>query len=210
MIGIYGGTFDPPHKGHVCCALGAFAELELEHLYVVPAKAPRLRGVPGARPEQRLAMTRAAFSEAHEAISVDDCELARDGIETYAIDTINDFAKRHPGATLVLILGRDALAKFCQWHEYQAILKLCHLVVMARPGEPLEQPQPPEELMHRLVTDKDSLKAEKSGKIFLSEVNMLNISATMIRDKIANGKEFENLVPPKVFEYITEHQLYQA
>ena len=134
-IGIYGGTFDPPHLGHMGAARAAMALLELDKLIFVPAKQPphKALGDDSAAPEQRLAMTRlmADCLLAPERVSVDELELDREG-KSYTSDTLRQFRKRYPQDQLWLLMGTDMFLTLQTWHESQTICSLAGVAAFAR------------------------------------------------------------------------------
>lgn len=167
-IGLYGGSFNPVHAGHVGIARRAIAELALDRLLVIPAAvSPFKVGAEGAAavgfsPEMRLALVRAAFADVAGA-EVDDRELRRGGV-SYAIDTVRAVAAEHPGAELFFIVGEDSVAGLPHWKDYGELAQLCRFVAYPRTressteirrrlaaGEPIDDLVPPAvaELMAR-------------------------------------------------------------
>ena len=136
-VGIYGGSFDPVHYGHVNIAKTAVADLGLDRLVVVPAAVSPFKvgaeGAVGFSPEMRLALVRAAFADVAGA-EVDDCELRRGGV-SYAIDTVRAVAAEHPGAELFFIVGEDSVAGLPHWKDYGELAQLCRFVAYPRTRE---------------------------------------------------------------------------
>ena len=132
MIGIFGGTFDPIHYGHLRPASEIRRTLNLDALYLVPAANPPHRPSPVATPAQRLTMLELALTEFPE-LQVDDRELQRGGI-SYTVDTLRSYRSQYPQAALALLVGTDAFDGIETWHQWQQLPELAHIVVMQRPG----------------------------------------------------------------------------
>lgn len=206
-IGIFGGTFDPIHFGHLRTALELYQALDLAEVRLIPCYKPVHRKLPIATPEQRLAMVYQAI-EGEPAFKVDECEIQRK-VPSYMIDTLETLREKLPETPLCLIMGIDALLGFPGWHRYEDILKLAHLVIAHRPQYHLPQTGTIAELLkqrikHNTVAIHDSL----AGNIILHPVTPLEISATDIRRQIAMGRSTRYLLPDRVYHYIQEHGVY--
>ncbi len=204
MIGIFGGTFDPIHYGHLRPAAEVEQLLSLEKLFLVPASIPPHRHAPVATAEQRLQLTRLAVSEFPQ-LEVDDYEIRRGGI-SYTIDTLRHYRQLYPQTSLCLLLGSDAFASLQSWHQWQSILTVAHLVVMQRPHHADVVPDWSEA---QLTTHVDELMNSVSGKIYIHKVTPQDISATGIRQAIAAKNEFATLLPSRVLQYIQKHNMYE-
>lgn len=207
MIGIYGGTFDPVHYGHLRPALEVMEALGLEEIRFLPLRQAVHREQPIATQDQRLAMLRAALA-GQPGFVIDETELERDG-PSYMVDTLRQLRDRLSGRTLCLLLGGDAFNGFMTWREPDAISSLCHLVVMQRPGHRL----PEEPRLRALVQERHSPSAEAlaepgGGRIFFQPVTQLDISATDIRRRAANGQSLRFLLPDSVMRIICEQNPY--
>jgi nicotinate-nucleotide adenylyltransferase len=210
-VGIFGGTFNPPHNGHLNSLQTVAKKLGFGKIHVVPAAANPLK-VPleGPTPEQRLAMTKEALKGCGETFFVDDQEIKRGG-PSYTIDTVKNLRKNIDAKDLFLIIGMDQLENFEQWKDYSEILKECNLVVTSRPG--FEFPHAVEELpksLQKFVEEFDfnfiELKSERSIQ-FVNLVDM-SISATELRKWLRQAKNVQKLVPLAVENYIRENRLY--
>lgn len=138
--GLFGGTFDPPHLGHVAAARAAIEALGLDELVVTVARDPQRKGAPPlAAPELRDAMTRAAF-EGVDRVVVSDLELRRAG-PTYTIDTVESLLADRPGDALTLVLGADAAVALGSWHRADELARLVDVAIVPRPGTPLDAPE---------------------------------------------------------------------
>lgn len=205
MIGIFGGTFDPIHYGHLRSVAEVQQALQLEKLFLLPASIPPHRQAPVATTEQRLRMTQLAVNE-FPGLEVDDCEIQRGGI-SYTVDTLQHYRHQYPHIPLCLLLGSDAFASLETWHQWQTLLTLAHLVVMQRPHHESVAASGWSE--QHLTTDIGELSATNSGKIYFHKVAPQDISATAIRQDINKGKAVTALLPPAVMSYIKQHHIYE-
>ncbi|MEE8388134.1 MAG: nicotinate-nucleotide adenylyltransferase [Acidiferrobacterales bacterium] len=204
MIGIFGGTFDPIHYGHLRPAAEVGQLLSLEKLFLVPASVPPHRQAPVATAEQRLQLMRLAVSEFPQ-MEVDDCEIRRGGI-SYTVDTLRHYRQLYPQTSLCLLLGSDAFASMQSWHQWRSLLTLAHLVVMQRPHHDDVVPEWSEA---RLIRHVDGLMNSASGKVYIQKVTPQDISATGIRQAIAAKNEFATLLPSRVLQYIQKYNIYE-
>jgi nicotinate-nucleotide adenylyltransferase len=202
MIGILGGSFDPIHYGHLRTALDVRQALGLEEIRLIPLRSPPHRGALATDPETRLAMVRAAVAD-DPAFRVDDRELKRAG-KSYTLDTLLSLREEIPEAPICLLLGNDAFRGFPGWHRPQEILQQAHLVVMARPGEPVPTLYP-----EHIATDPALLEQTLGGKILQQQVTQLEISATQIRAMLKEGRSPRYLLPEPVLEIIERQGLYR-
>ncbi len=210
MIGIFGGTFDPVHFGHLRPALEVKQALGLREMRLIPAFQPPHREAPVANPGQRLTMLRAAVGDEPDLL-VDNREMRREG-ESYMVDTLASLREELGDEPLCLVLGSDAFLQLDSWHEWQQILELAHIVVTHRPGWQLDinEASPAlQALWHeRQANDRDQLAASPAGNIFSQSVTPLDISATQIRELVAAGQNPRYLVPEPVWNLIRTQGLY--
>jgi nicotinate-nucleotide adenylyltransferase len=186
MIGLFGGSFDPVHHGHLIIGQVARERLALEELRFLPAREqPFKRGHHRASPEHRLAMLSLALGQA-TGFSIERAELDRAG-PSYTIDTLEELRARHPHAGFVLLLGADAATELPTWREGRRISQLARVVVFARPG---------------------SAVPDTPGVAQLIEVPTIDISATEVRRRIRERLSIRYWVPDAVAEYISLHRLY--
>lgn len=186
-LGLYGGTFDPVHHGHLVLARDAMEHLSLDRLLFIPAAISphRVDQPPSAPTEHRLAMLRLALAgEPH--IQLDECELHRPG-PSFTIDTVLEVQARHPRSRLYLLLGADQLPRFDTWHRFEELRSMITFVVFNRATGA-------EEL---LTAAYPTLRRR------------LDISATEIRARVAVGRSIRYLVTESVADYVAQHQLYQ-
>ena len=189
-IGLFGGTFDPPHDAHVALAHAALEALQLDELRWIPARQPWQKSRTITESHHREAMLRMTIA-GEPRFMLDRCELERQG-PSYTIDTVQALRVRQPGAELFLIIGADQYAGLHTWHAWQELLCLVTLAVANRPG-PHPGPDPQvQRAAHRVVP-----------------LPMLAISATEIRGRVARGLPIDSMVPPPVASYIAQHGLYK-
>jgi len=201
MLGIFGGTFDPIHFGHLRPALEALESLALDALRFVPASRPNLRDVPQASAEQRLAMLRLAVA-GQPGFAVDTRELARPGV-SYTVDTLTSLREEMGEKPLCLILGSDAFARLHCWHAWERIPRLAHIVIAHRPGwDGQDLAAPLEALLAERECEAEALRQRPAGGITRLAVTPLDISATRIRELCSQGREIRYLLPEAVRQYI--------
>lgn len=210
MIGLFGGTFDPIHYGHLRPALEVFEILGLDELRLIPLREAVHREPPQAAPADRLAMVEAVIADQPGFIA-DIRELQRPG-RSYTYDTLTSFrAELGVKRPLCLILGEDAFRGFLSWHRSREIPDLAHLVVMARPGHgtPLN-PALAALYDARRAMEPAALASRPAGLIYRQPVTQLEISSTAIRALIAAGRSPRYLVPDPVIAIIERKGLYRA
>ena len=205
-IGIMGGTFDPVHYGHLRPALDVAEQLNLAQIHLIPNAIPPHRAQPQATAEQRLEMLHLAIKDCPEFV-IDDRELQRQG-ESYTVDTLLSLRQDFPENPLYLLIGTDAFLYIQTWHRWQELLQLAHIVVMERPDEILVMPDKLNKWYQQYLASKDDAK-QFSGKIWPVKVTQLAISATEIRQKIAQGLTPQFLLPDTVIHFIKQSGLYQ-
>jgi nicotinate-nucleotide adenylyltransferase len=197
-VGILGGTFDPVHLGHLAAAKEVKAGLRLDEVLFVPAGRPWLKGDAGVLgAEHRLAMLRLALGGRPD-FKIDTIELDRPG-PTYTVDTLAKLRRHSPDDELFFIIGADNLAQLPRWRESERIISLCRLVVVPRVGCP-----PPD--IDRLEADIPGLKQ----RLVILDKPLIDISASMIRERVRQGLPIDNLVPEALAGYIKEKGLYRA
>ncbi|BAO45636.1 nicotinate-nucleotide adenylyltransferase [Thiolapillus brandeum] len=206
MIGLFGGTFDPVHNGHLRTALDVFEALELTELRFLPLGQAVHREQPLTPPEQRLALLKAAIG-VQPGFRVDERELRRER-PSYTVHTLEDLRDElGPAPALCLLLGRDAFNAFHTWHKPERILELAHLVVMDRPGHGLPDAPELRELMEgRVARDGAELKERAAGVIWFQPVTRLDISSSDIRRRLARGRSIRWLVPDSILSLLQQQE----
>ncbi|MGE5283809.1 MAG: nicotinate-nucleotide adenylyltransferase [Actinomycetota bacterium] len=213
-IGIFGGTFDPFHNGHLRMAVEVMETLSLPDLFLVPsARPPHKPSQPMATAEDRLAMASAAVAGV-EGISVLDLELRREG-PSYSLVTVREVSEGNPGAELLFLIGADAFAEIATWHRYGELLAACDFLLLPRPGIAPEVSFPPgiriEPEGNRCYTQPGcSYRLPGGRRIHCPALPVLDISSRSIREKVRRGRSLRGLVPPEVERYITDHGLYRG
>jgi nicotinate-nucleotide adenylyltransferase len=190
-IGLFGGTFDPVHIGHLRAAENAREALCLDRVALVPSAVPPHRGRPATDAADRLEMTRLAAAT-HPAFEAWDLELRRSG-PSYTVDTVSAVREARPGDELVLLVGADTWPEMTTWREPERLFSLVEVGVAERPGSPLPELRPP---------------FPSSRPVHRVEGPSLPISATAIRARVAAGRSVRYLVPEAVFQYIGARRLY--
>ena len=195
-IGVFGGTFDPPHVGHLILAADACDALRLDKLIFVPARMQPLKveRPPVASCEQRVEMVRLAIAN-DARYSVDDTEISREGL-SFTVDTLEGLSARFEGAQLFLLLGEDSLTTFDRWKKPDRILELATLAVMyrARPGGGTRRSRP---------------SVKRKGVETLS-TRQVDVSSTEIRQRLSDGKSIRGFVPESVEKFIVSRRLYKS
>jgi len=215
FVGIFGGTFDPIHYGHLRIAEELVETLNLREMRFIPAGAPRLRTPPIASPYHRTAMVQAAIqSNAH--FILDEREVHRPGTN-YSVDTFRELRlEMGEDVTLCLVMGADAFMKLAEWHDWHDLFSLCHIIIAARPGHDLTTrldslPQVlREESTHRWVHSLADLESAPCGLIYIAPTTLLDISATVIRALISAQSNARYLLPDAVLDYIETNHLYSG
>lgn len=192
-LGLFGGTFDPPHVGHLALAEWARERLRLDRVLFIPAgRPPHKRRRPISSPAARLEMTRLA-TRGHPGFGVSTLELEADG-PSFTVDTLRAIGARHPRARLFLLVGADSLDEFRTWRSPEEILALATLAVAARPGS------------GRAAT---RAWARRRGVVWLGNPG-LEVSSSLVRERARAGRSVRYLVPDAVARYIARHRLYRG
>ncbi len=182
-IGILGGAFDPPHIGHLIIAQEAWWRLRLDRVLLVPTGQPTDKKVPAFPARERLAMVEAAVED-HPGLSASDVEIVRDG-PSYTVDTLRNIAAAHPGAELWFMMGADRLPTLPRWKDPDEILRLARLAVMPRD-------QHGAEWIASVAAD------VAPGRVDVLETPVVQVSSTMVRERLAEGGPVRYLVTPAV------------
>ena len=195
-IGLFGGTFDPPHLGHLILASEAQTQLELDRLlWILTPEPPHKQEQFITSIDHRLAMVELAIKD-NPAFELSRIELDRPGPH-YTLDTIKLIAEQNPAADIVPIIGGDSLRDLPTWHEPQKLVYACHWIgVMRRPHD---------------ESNLDELESQLPGissKVHYVDAPLLEIASREIRSRIAKGESVRYYLPTTVYEYINEHHLY--
>jgi len=205
MIGIFGGTFDPVHYGHLRAVIEAREIFALDEVRLIPNKTPPHRGEPSVTAATRLEMLRLATDSLPNLV-IDTRELDREG-PSYMVDTLHslrsDFAER----PLLLFIGADAFNGLTSWHRWAELFDHAHIVVLTRPGYLIQLEN--EFFRGREVLEAAELTRHQAGKLMFQRITELDISASAIRNIIAEQRDPRFLLPDVVIDYIHSHRLYQ-
>ena len=196
-LGLFGGTFDPPHMGHLILASEARSQLDLTRvLWTVTPDPPHKQDQFITPLEDRLAMVKLAIQE-NPFFEISDVELNRPGPH-YTVDTIHVLAQQNPNAEIVPIIGGDSLQDLPTWHEPKELVYAAHWVgVMRRPGE---KPN---------LTELERELPGITSKVHYVDAPLLEIASREIRTRVFDGRPYRYYVPAPVYRYINEHHLYQ-
>lgn len=211
-IGIYGGTFDPIHYGHLRPNLELCEALGMDHVRFIPASIPPHRDEPQTPADKRLEMVALAI-ESEAKFVLDDREIKRKGA-SYMVDTLKSLRHDFPEHPLCLLMGMDAFSGIDNWYHWQELLDFAHIVVSQRPDTDFTEPGRWPEVIrdyyeqHKAV-DRQSIQQSLCGKIRLEPVTQLSISATDIRKRLKKQQSIRFLVPDPVINLIKYYNLYE-
>ena len=212
MIGVFGGTFDPVHNGHLRIALELSQNLPFDSLHLIPSRQPPHREQPQASAKQRLKMLTLAINN-EDNLRLDDRELQRDG-PSYMVDTLTSLRAEYPQTPLCLIMGMDAFKGLKTWWHWEEILTLSHILVVHRPGSTLSRTDHQHDEMiaiqdQHAIDDPAKLNQSLAGHIAFYPATQLEIASSEIRRLCQAGKSVRYLLPDNVYQYIQQEQLYQ-
>ena len=206
-IGLFGGTFDPIHFGHLRTAFELREALRLTQVRFLPSGSPPHRAETRASAELRLAMVRAAVAD-QAGFVVDDREVRRTGL-SYSVDTLTELRAQFPQRSLCLLLGMDAFLGLPNWHRWREVLDLAHVVVVHRPGWKAPSQGPLGEVMvDRGTGSVRELHERMAGCIYVHIPTQLEISSTELRQMLVSGRDPRYLVPDPVRSIIQETGCY--
>ncbi len=201
-IGLFGGTFDPPHHGHLLAASDAFEALALDRLVWIPAAQQPLKvGAQSATAADRLTMVQLAIA-GDPRFDVDPIEIERAGL-SFTVDTLEAFSREYPGDELVLLVGADVMATFGKWRSPRRIVELARLAILHRAvdGEAVEK-----------AAVSGAIRAVTGGDLpapVVLDTRRVDISSTEIRERALAGRSLHGFVPDAVARYISERALYR-
>ena len=209
-VGILGGTFDPPHVGHLALARSAREAMQLDEVRLMPTGHSWQKSAAGASALQRLEMVRIALRDVGpaEGLRADDREVVRGG-QTYTVDTLEALRKElGPDVMLVLIVGSDQLRNLATWRNWQRLFDLAHIAATQRERISLDD-LPPEVEAEVASRGRDALPDAPAGSIVFFRMPAVAVSATGLRAQLAAGERPDALSPPAVLDYIQSHRLYR-
>lgn len=207
-IGLFGGTFDPIHNGHLRLAQELYQYLDLSEVRFIPCNIPVFEKVTPATSEQRIAMLKLALTK-QPNFKIELCEIERQG-PSYTIDTLIHLREKFPNTPFCLFLGYDAFLSLPYWHRWQEILNYAHLILVPRDDILfLPEGELNELWAGHQISDAQLLHQKLQGYIYIAEINKLTISATYIRDQLSQGLSPRYLLPDAVLEFIQRESLYK-
>ncbi len=213
MLGIFGGSFDPPHFGHIKSALGLLDNFDFEQIRLIPYQLSPHKDSVHASAVHRWQMLSLICAN-QEKLIADDRELKRQA-PSYTVDTLlelrEEYGEKQP---LILIVGMDTFLGICKWHRYEELLSLCHILLMQRPGYSLTEnvkEHACEIEYFRINNTKniEILSSQPFGKIYVSNLEEVNVSSTSIRKLISEGQLPKFMLPGNVWNYIRRNKLYK-
>jgi len=208
MIGIFGGTFDPVHFGHLRSASEVRERLQLDQIRLIPSRIPPHRQTPGASPALRLEFLKLALQDQALDFEIDSRELSREG-PSFMVDTLASIRTEVPDTPLVLILGMDAFLGLPTWSRWLSLPQLAHIAFMRRPGAAFT---PSEDLSavleERLIKHPKALQEAPCGRFIEVAVTPIDIASSEIRSRIEKGQSIDTLTPAPVIEAIYRNGLY--
>jgi nicotinate-nucleotide adenylyltransferase len=208
-VAVFGGTFDPVHFGHLRSALELTELLSLERLLFMPAAQPPHRERPAVSAEHRAAMLELAIA-GEARFSCDRRELRREG-PSYSVLSLEELRLELGAKTpLYMILGADALGQLHQWHRWEELLTLAHLLAIARPGWDWPRDGPVAALLQQRGAPAEVLAATPAGSLCIQTLRPQAISSTAIRSLLQSGRSVRYLTPDSVLDYIARNNLYSA
>jgi len=200
MIGIYGGSFDPVHLGHLQTATSIKNELDIDRLFMLPCFEPVHKNSLNYTTKQRLQMLDLAIKE-FNSLEIDTREILRGG-SSFMIDTLLDLKDSFKNESICLIIGMDSFINFKTWKNWDEFSKLIHLVVLPRNGD---QPVSKNLTTFETVENIDKLKSNSSGHLYFSNSQMIDISSSAIRGKIAANQNLDNLLPISIINFLKKY-----
>lgn len=194
-IGIYGGSFNPPHNGHLYLANEVSRRLELNKVFIIPSNiSPQKANNGNIDPVHRINMCKEVFDS--PLFEVSDCEIARGG-RSYTVDTLTFLKEQYPDGEFYLFMGSDMLLSFHKWFRFSDILKMCTLCAISREDE---------KNADELRSYADTVLTD--GNVLIFDTRPIEVSSSEIRENLKNGKSCKGLIDEKTQKYIKENNLY--
>lgn len=205
-IGLFGGTFDPPHNGHLRMAQAFAHELALDAVRFLPAGDPYHKNPAQTSAEHRLQMCRAAV-RGRRGMTADDVDIRRNG-STYTYDTLRLLRAKEPQTEFWWLLGGDSLHTLHRWHAFDKLFSLTHFAVASRTAGDTDIARLPEAVRPWIVRGLAAEENAPAGKVHFLHLAPLDISSSAVRAKLAAGQDVRADIPAEVADYIRRHGLY--
>jgi nicotinate-nucleotide adenylyltransferase len=214
-LGIFGGTFDPIHNGHIYPILEAAKKANIKKVALMPCYIPSHKNPAVASSEDRLKMVELVCAE-HPLFYPDSRDINR-GKPTFSVDSLKEIREAMPTTPLCFFIGTDSLQNLLKWHKWQTLFSLCHFVVCARKGESVKalKTHSDDDLQLQTLLNKrqtftpTTLHNSLAGHIYVANTQILTVSSSKIRQKLHNNQTVIDFLPPKILDYIQQHKLYQ-
>lgn len=219
-LGIFGGTFDPIHNGHIYPVLEAAEKTNIKKVALMPCYIPSHKNPATASSEDRLRMVELVCAE-HPLFYPDPRDINR-GKPTFSVDSLTEIRQANPTTPLCFFIGTDSLQNLFTWHDWPRLFSLCHFVVCERKGESVtalkahgdsslkrQEPQLQALLNKRQTFDPLALHNSLAGHIYVANTQAVSVSSTKIRQQLANNQSVAAVLPAKILDYIQQHKLYQ-
>ena len=212
-IGLLGGTFNPIHWGHLLPTKTVMETLNLSRIMLIPAHRPPHKQTPGVQSDKRANMVKLACEHMQQQqtchFEVNTLELDRNE-PSYTVQTLKILQQQNPNTPLCFLMGMDSLINLHTWYQFEQVIELCHIVVSRRPGYQLADSSPAATLLAtRQTQNPQDLRATLGGRIYLADIEPIDISSSQIREYIAADKAVDQLLPSNVLAYINQMQLYR-
>ncbi len=206
-IGILGGAFDPIHAGHLAIANNMLKQLPIHEVRFIPCKQAVLKPEAQATTQQRLEML-AIELQNYPNFTIDRCEIDRK-TPSYTVETLSYLKAQQPNVPILFAMGMDAFVSLPQWHHWQEVLELSHLIIVNRAGSSIPKDEPLASLIdQRLILTPSELLDQQAGAILFLQIPPIAMSSTKIRQLLASGQDPKNGISKAVWRYIKDKQLY--
>lgn len=212
-IGLFGGTFDPIHNGHIFPVMAAAKQANIGSVALMPNYLPAHKETLQSSAQHRLAMVRLVCKE-FPLFYPEEWEIEQAKV-SYSVETLSAFRQRHPHSPICFFIGSDSLYSLPTWYRWQELLGLCHFVVCQRTQEiPSLADSNNRKLVEALlnkhqITQADLLQQKLAGYIYLATSPEINVSSTQIRELVAKGQNPRDMLPGAIYQYIEQTKLYQ-
>jgi nicotinate-nucleotide adenylyltransferase len=207
-FGIFGGTFDPIHIGHIEPVIEAAKQVNIDKIALTPCHIPTHKNVSNTASQHRLEMVKLVCQQ-YPLFYPDDREIKR-AKPTYTIDTLRELREQYPTRPLCFFIGMDSLLSINRWYQWEVLFNFCHFVVCQRPGNTTEFPKEIHDLLRcRQISDATELHKSLAGKIYIAPTKKIALSSTTLRQHLQDNLPVDNLIPESVINYIQQYKLYQ-